>query len=114
VKKLPLIALCLILFSCASPSDVDFSGRDSECSQRCHANYSTCLSAFSLFPIMQNNQCVAGLGSCAQSCQGNSSPMKAGEKISAVSMEQAKAKCLELGFKASTDSFGQCLLKISK
>ena len=29
-------------------------------------------------------------------------------------MEQAKAKCLDLGFKAGTESFGQCVLKIAK
>jgi hypothetical protein len=30
------------------------------------------------------------------------------------SMEQSKAKCLDLGFKTGTESFGQCVLKISK
>ncbi len=30
------------------------------------------------------------------------------------SMEQAKTKCLDLGFKSGTESFGQCILKISK
>jgi hypothetical protein len=31
-----------------------------------------------------------------------------------LSMEQAKSKCLDLGFKAGTESFGQCILKVSK
>ncbi|MBT8566575.1 hypothetical protein G6698_01005 [Polynucleobacter paneuropaeus] len=30
------------------------------------------------------------------------------------SMEQAKGKCIELGFKAGTESFGQCVLKMAK
>jgi hypothetical protein len=30
------------------------------------------------------------------------------------SMEQAKSKCKDLGFKVGTESFGQCVLKISK
>jgi hypothetical protein len=29
-----------------------------------------------------------------------------------LSMEQAKSKCLDLGFKAGTESFGQCVLKV--
>jgi len=33
---------------------------------------------------------------------------------SAVSMEQAKSKCQDLGFKAGTESFGQCILKLTK
>ena len=33
---------------------------------------------------------------------------------SSISMDQAKAKCLDLGFKAGTESFGQCVLKIAK
>lgn len=33
---------------------------------------------------------------------------------SAVSMENAKAKCLDLGFKAGTDTFGQCVLRLAK
>lgn len=31
-----------------------------------------------------------------------------------ITMEQAKQKCLELGFKTETDSFGQCVLKLSR
>ena len=31
-----------------------------------------------------------------------------------VSLEDAKKKCTELGFKAGTESFGNCVLKISK
>ena len=31
-----------------------------------------------------------------------------------VDMESAKKKCLELGFKIGTDTFGQCILKLTK
>ena len=30
------------------------------------------------------------------------------------SMDQAKVKCLDLGFKPGTDTFGQCILKLAK
>jgi hypothetical protein len=43
----------------------------------------------------------------------SSSKYKA-QAASPSSMEQAKAKCLDLGFKVATESFGQCVLKISK
>jgi hypothetical protein len=33
---------------------------------------------------------------------------------SSATMESAKAKCLDLGFKVGTESFGQCILKITK
>jgi len=31
-----------------------------------------------------------------------------------LTMEQAKAKCIDLGFKTGTESFGQCVLKMTK
>jgi hypothetical protein len=31
-----------------------------------------------------------------------------------LSMEQAKQKCIDLGFKSGTESFGQCVLKVAK
>lgn len=47
-----------------------------------------------------------------------SKPDKSGAVPSGVSsmtsMEQAKSKCQDLGFKAGTESFGQCVLKIAK
>jgi len=39
---------------------------------------------------------------------------KATATANSASMEQAKGKCIELGFKAGTESFGQCVLKIAK
>lgn len=32
----------------------------------------------------------------------------------AITLEQAKAKCLDLGFKVGTESFGQCVLKVAQ
>lgn len=104
-----------LLVGCATPNEADFSKADPACSQQCHANYSTCLSAFTIFPIQQNNQCVAGLSACAMSCPAKGfNTQVAPQTIVPTSMEQAKAKCLDLGFKAGTESFGQCVLKVSK
>ena len=114
--KLLTISLvaCLALAGCASPSEVDLSKSETSCAQKCSANLSTCLSAFTIFPIMQNNQCVDGLKSCASAC-----PVKGSDLIDLANpasspMEQAKSKCLDLGFKVGTESFGQCILKVSK
>ena len=114
---LTLLSTFVILSGCASPNEVDFSKADPDCSQKCHSNYSNCLSAFTLFPIQQNNQCVDGLKACAMSCpaKGTANPPEA-SKLSTpnLSMEQAKAKCIDLGFKTGTESFGQCVLKMTK
>jgi hypothetical protein len=111
------LAICIIsaaIAGCASPSDVDVSKVDSDCAQKCSANHSTCLSAFTLFPIMQNNQCVDSLKTCVQTC-----PAKKELPINSLAgkpsgLDQARAKCLELGFKTGTESFGQCVLKIAQ
>ena len=110
-----LLVATSLLIGCATPNEADFSKADPACSQQCHANYSTCLSAFTLFPIQQNNQCVAGLSACAMSCpaKGSNTPV-APQAITPTSMDQAKVKCLDLGFKAGTESFGQCVLKVAK
>jgi hypothetical protein len=109
-----LLSIATLLAGCATPNEADFSNADAACSQQCHANYSTCLSAFTLFPIQQNNQCVAGLSSCAKSCPTKGSAQATAQTNNTPTMDQAKSKCLELGFKAGTESFGQCVLKLSK
>lgn len=107
------ILVSLALAGCATPNEADFSKADPVCSQQCHANYSNCLSAFTLFPIQQNNQCVAGLSACAQSC-----PIKGSQPVATTTqgktMEQARTTCLDLGFKSGTESYGQCVLKVMK
>ncbi len=119
MKKLLLVALSVVtlLAGCANTAtDIDFSKADPDCAQKCHANYSTCLSAFMFFPIVQQNQCVDGLKACAASCpiKGSSGVDATKSSPSAITMDQAKAKCLDLGFKAGTESFGQCVLKVAK
>ena len=113
-----LLSSIAVLVGCANTAtDIDFSKADTECSQKCHANYSNCLSAFMFFPIVQQNQCVDGLKACAMSCPAkasgsNSEPSK--PSAMNLTMEQAKAKCIDLGFKTGTESFGQCVLKMTK
>lgn len=104
----------LALAGCANTAtDIDFSKADAECAQKCHSNYSTCLSAFMFFPIIQQNQCVDGLKACASSC-----PVKGSQPVVSTgqgkTMEQARTTCLDLGFKSGTESFGQCVLKVMK
>lgn len=113
-RLLTIWTICtLTLIGCATPNEADFKNAEPECAQKCHANFSNCLSAFTIFPIQQNNQCVAGLQACAQSCPvKGSTPLKTDENSTA--MGQAKSKCLDLGFKPNTDAFGQCILKLSK
>ncbi len=114
--KLLSIGLLVIfaLAGCASPNEVDLSKSETDCAQKCSANFSTCLSAFTIFPIQQNNQCVDGLRSCASACPVKGSNSTNLTNPASTSMEQAKSKCLDLGFKAGTESFGQCVLKVSK
>jgi hypothetical protein len=118
--KLLSIGLLVIfaLAGCANTAtDIDFSKASPDCAQKCHANYSTCLGTFMFFPIVQQNQCVDSLKACALSCPAKNSNISSDADStppSNITMEKAKAKCLDLGFKAGTESFGQCVLKISK
>lgn len=112
-----LIALAVLSGCANTATDIDFSKTDPECAQKCHANYSNCLSAFMFFPIVQQNQCVDGLKACAMSCpaKGSSANSESNKtNASTMTLEQSKAKCIELGFKTGTESFGQCVLKLTK
>lgn len=113
--KLLSIGLLVIfaLAGCASPSDIDLSKVESSCAQKCSANHSTCLSAFTLFPIQQNNQCVDTLRSCASACPARGADSAPATNQGSRTMEQARSKCLDLGFRVGTESFGQCILKVS-
>ena len=118
--RLLLLGLVILaaLVGCASPNEVDLSKSEPNCAQKCSANFSTCLSAFTIFPIQQNNQCVDGLRSCASACPAKGSATTGSNDTNmpatGLTMEQAKYKCLDLGFKAGTESFGQCVLKLTK
>ena len=50
-------------------------------------------------------------------CTGSTSVLitpTQGTPLIPLSFDQAKDKCIELGFKAVTDSYGQCVLKLVK
>jgi len=67
-KVFSLLTIIVFLSGCASTSDIDLSKVEPTCGKECSANYSTCLSKFSLFPIHQQNVCTDALKLCAQSC----------------------------------------------
>ena len=46
--------------------------------------------------------------------QPNAPQTTASTSTSTLGMEDAKKKCVDLGFKMGTDSFGQCVLKLTK
>lgn len=56
----------LILTSCASTSDIDLSKVNSACGQSCSQRYSECVSKFTFFPIMVQNECTDALRLCAR------------------------------------------------
>ena len=58
--------------------------------------------------------CVDKKSSIDQSSKPVINPATPSGSLSSTSMDQAKTKCLELGFKTGTESFGQCVLKIAK
>lgn len=43
----------------------------------------------------------------------NSANSNISNNLNKMTFEQAKTKCIELGFKAGTESFGQCILKLA-
>lgn len=50
-------------------------------------------------------------------CVGGASSQATTGKASStnnMTFDQAKSKCIELGFKSGTESFGQCILKLAK
>ena len=110
----------LVIFAlagCQSTQDVDLIllKKNSVCGQKCSAQFRICDDEITMTPIHHHNSCVEAFKYCASSCDdlGVSVPQTA-EGSSNITMEKAKAKCLDLGFKAGTESFGQCVLKVSK
>jgi len=114
IKTLVCLLTTLIVTGCANPNDIDLSKFEKSCAQKCSANFSACLSAFTLFPIQQNSQCNSGLKSCTQTCGPSIESNGSSSQTHAKSMEQAKKSCIELGFKVETESFGQCVLRVTK
>jgi hypothetical protein len=63
-----LLLIIFVLAGCASTKDIDLSKVETACGQTCSANYSTCLSKFTIFPIERQHECTDALRLCAQSC----------------------------------------------
>jgi hypothetical protein len=63
-----VIVLFSLLAGCASTKDIDLSKVESGCGQACSANYSNCLSGFSMFPIQRQRECTSALRLCASAC----------------------------------------------
>lgn len=66
--RLILILAASILAGCASTANIDLSKAESTCGQTCSANYSQCVSRFSMTPFLQQHTCTDALRLCAQSC----------------------------------------------
>lgn len=63
----------------------------------------------------QSSLTSAGTVSAAtQPSKGDASPSATSQTGSSLSLDAAKARCIELGLKPNTDSFGQCIMKLSK
>jgi hypothetical protein len=62
-----VIGMALVA-GCASTKNIDLSKVEPACGQGCSANYSTCVSKFTFFPLETQHQCTTALGLCAQSC----------------------------------------------
>ena len=71
----------------------------------------------SLIQVMmgQSSLTSTGTGSAAtQPGKGDVASGAASPTGSSLSLDAAKARCIELGLKPNTDSFGQCIMKLSK
>lgn len=63
------VGLCaLALAACASTNDIDTSKAEPACAQQCVANHQKCINEFGLFPIYQQNNCVATTKLCVNAC----------------------------------------------
>lgn len=68
-KRAITLALTMIAVAgCASTKDIDLSKVESSCGQACSANYSNCLSGFTMFPIQRQHECTSALRVCAKAC----------------------------------------------
>ncbi len=63
----------------------------------------------------QSSSTASSVGSAAtQPGKGDAPSSGTAPAGSSLSLDAAKARCIELGLKPSTDSFGQCIMKLSK
>lgn len=81
LKKIAIsFAFVTILIGCASTSDIDFSKADPACAQQCTNTYSSCVSKFTMFPIMQQHQCTDAYKLCVQTCSTPGRPSSAASR----------------------------------
>jgi len=118
MRLLPLCFLTMLaLAGCQSISDIDLSAKDPDCTQVCLSRHQLCDSRITLMPIRKHNDCADNLRYCVQDCPAKGAAKPASDIVPAIqakAMQDAKAKCVDLGFKVGTDSFGQCVLKLTK
>lgn len=70
----------ILILGCASTSDIDFSKADPVCAQQCTDTYSSCVSRFTMFPIMQQHQCTDAYKMCVQTCSVEGRPSAAASR----------------------------------
>ena len=111
-----VVMTAFALMGCQTTQDVDLLllKKNPSCGQKCSAYFKICDDEMSMTPIAHHNSCVDTLRYCVQSCDDLGITSATLPASSEITMDQAKAKCLDLGFKVGTESFGQCVLKISK
>jgi len=68
VRFLSIWCVSALLGACASTSDVHLDKVEPRCGQTCSANYSECLSRFTVFPLERQHECTSALKLCAQAC----------------------------------------------
>lgn len=68
LRSTVLLSLIVVIAGCASTSNIDLGKVEPQCGQACSANYSTCVSKFTIFPLEVQHQCTTALKLCAQSC----------------------------------------------
>ena len=73
MRLIATLTASLCLAACASTSGIDLSKVEPQCGQNCSANYSTCVSKFTIFPLEVQHQCTTALKLCAQSCPARKS-----------------------------------------
>jgi hypothetical protein len=65
-------------------------------------------------PKSQLEEGTSGTQQVAASVQPTVTPIIVSDSSPAMSMDAARARCTELGMKPQTESFGQCVMKLSK
>jgi hypothetical protein len=68
-----------------------------------------------LIQVLMGQSSLTSSGSGAtQTSKGDAPSSATSPAGSSLSLDASKARCIELGLKPNTDSFGQCIMKLSK